>query len=269
MKRELFNCDYCTIERFNSETQEFINLSFSCETLAHWKQHITRPKHNINIARNNNLEANLVVECKSCNGIFTNSQYTQHRFRNQLLWITKDPIYKDCSCNNFVYGGKRFENLNVLKAYAENRYDSGRKKNDYIPKPKTIKSFADRAEPLRSKMKAKEAKEEKEDNEKKEQAKPKQLKETKIIGTIEDEEFIQHELQMNIVEQVDDEFNELNNINTNDDKSDFNIKPLWDEEDMCYECGKPDNSFREYPIKKLENWDIDMCNCEDSDTDED
>ena len=175
MKRELFNCDYCNIEKFNSETQEFINLPFSCATLAHWKQHITRPKHNINIARN------LVVECKSCNGIFTNSQYIQHKNRNIILRWTKDPIYNDCSCNNFIYGGKRFENLNVLKDYAENRYDSGRKKNEYIPKPKTIKSFADRTEVLRSKIKE---------------------KETKTIGTIEDEEFIQKELQMDIVEHV-------------------------------------------------------------------
>ena len=259
MKRELFNCDYCTIEKFNSETQEFINLPFSCATLAHWKQHITRPKHNINIARNNNLEANLVVECKSCNGIFTNSQYIQHKNRNIILRWTKDPIYNDCSCNNFIYGGKRFENLNVLKDYAENRYDSGRKKNEYIPKPKTIKSFADRAEPLRSKMKEKEAKQ------------PKK-KETKTIGTIEDEEFIQKELQMDIVEHVqaeqpeEDEYEDETPMEKKKrERNDMDNPPIFDDDDMCSNCGLYQNFIVEYEEEKLKRYNIKICSCDDSD----
>ena len=79
MKRELFKCNYCEIQKFNSETQEFINLPFSCGTLAEWKQHLKRPKHNTNVARNNNLIDDLIVECKHCNGRFTKEQYNHHK----------------------------------------------------------------------------------------------------------------------------------------------------------------------------------------------
>jgi len=95
MKRELFRCDYCDIQKFDSETQTFIKLPFICGTSAQWKQHIQRPKHCLNIVRNKNLVDDLVVECKHCNGIYTKEQYQIHKNRNIMLSWSKDPIYKD------------------------------------------------------------------------------------------------------------------------------------------------------------------------------
>ena len=115
MKRELFRCDYCQIQKFDSETQNYINVPFICDTSAQWKQHITRPKHCMNVARNDNLVDDLVIECKHCNGRFTKEQYKEHKAHNSLLWVSNNAIYKDCSCNNFIFNGKRFENLALLK----------------------------------------------------------------------------------------------------------------------------------------------------------
>ena len=152
MKRELFSCDYCDIEKFNSETQQFENVPFVCETLAHWKQHTKRIKHCLNVERNNNLEDDLVVECKHCNGIYTNDQYRRHKERNNLLWVSKSfAIYKDCSCNNFCYGKKRFESIQEVREYAnvKDKYSYGKdKKTNYTKKvyDKALEILNDRQE---------------------------------------------------------------------------------------------------------------------------
>jgi len=255
MKRELFRCNYCEVQRFDSETQTYIDLPFSCGTLAEWKQHISRPKHCVNVARNKTLEDDLVVECKHCNGIFTKAQYQQHKSINQLLWINTSPMYKDCSCNNFIFNNKRFENLITLRAYAENRYDNGRKKAKVIVKPKKIKSFADRAEPLKKlveKKKDKEAKKKAEKAEKKNNIvmdiKP--MKE-KIIDSDED---------------IMNEFNKLNGIeDKNKNKLDITIEPVWDNDDWCNDCNKYTNEYKEYPKEKMKRWNIDLCLCGETD----
>jgi len=254
MKRELFRCDYCEIERFNSETQEYVKLPFACGTLAEWKQHITRPKHCMNVARNDNLIDDLVIECKHCNGRFTKEQYEKHKNRNIMLQWSNDPIYKDCSCNNFVYNNKRFETLAELKAYAECRYDSGRKKYEYIPKPKKIKSFSERGEQLKKHVEKKEEDKKKKKAEKNPIALPlpkKIINETPITMTIEDE------------------FNKLNNIkDKNEDKNDSSIKPIWDSDDICCECGLVTNAWKEYPQEKLDRWEVKVCECEDSESED-
>jgi len=243
MKRELFRCDYCEISKFDSETQTYIDLHFSCGTKAEWLQHISRPKHCLNVARNENLEDDLIVECKHCNGIFTKKQYEKHKNRNIVLWWSKDQIYKDCSCNNFIYNGKRFETMELLKVYAECRYDNGRKKYIYTPKPNKIKSFKERGEELKKNLEEKA----------KEPNAVQPLKE-KVIG--------------NITMSIEEEFNELNGLEEKvDQKTDLNIPPIWDSEDICCECGKPDNSFREYSEHKLKNYRVSLCDCEDSDSD--
>ena len=251
MKRELFSCDYCDIEKFNSENQQYENVHFVCETLAHWKQHIKRPKHCLSVVRNKNLEDDLVVECKHCNGIYTKEQYQIHKNRNIMLSWSKDPIYKDCSCNNFIFNGKRFENLALLKEFAENRYENGRKKYEYIPKQKVLKSFADRGKAIINNVQEKEKKRVK----RQPPIEEKKVKENPITMTIEDE------------------YNKLNNIkDTKQDKNDYNIKPIWDSEDICCECGLNTNVWREYPIEKLKKWEVNLCECEEdtaSETDED
>ena len=79
MKRELFKCNYCEIQKFNSETQEFINLPFHISNIDNLLILKKRPKHNTNVARNNNLIDDLIVECKHCNGRFTKEQYNHHK----------------------------------------------------------------------------------------------------------------------------------------------------------------------------------------------
>ena len=68
---------------------------------------------------------------------------------------------------------------------------------------------------------------------------------------------------------IEDEFNELNGIEDKDDKYDLNIKPIWDSEDICCECGKHTNAWKEYSIEKLKLWEVVMCECDDSDSDYD
>jgi len=225
MKRKLFRCDYCEIEKFDSETQTFINIPFICDTKQQWIKHIKRPKHCLAVARNNNLEDDLVKQCRHCDSVFTLEQYQRHKNHNTIYWISKNnPLYKDCSCNNFIYNGKRFETLLELRVYAENRYENGRKKVEYIPKEKKVVSFKDRGEAI------------KQQHEKTlEKKKPKNKEQPNELTEVE---------------------------KLKEDRLDLNIKPIF--EDYCNECGKPDNFIANYPIEKLERWEVDVCKCGDS-----
>ena len=272
MKRKLFSCNYCDIEKFNSESQEYENIPFYCETLAHWKQHISRVKHCINIERNKNLEDDLVVECKLCNGIFTNPQYKKHKSKNLILFWTKDPIYKDCSCNNFCYGKKRFETLQELREYVniKEKYSYGKdKKINYTKKEydKALEILNDRQEhenklqQIRQQNENKMRKELEEKKEKEKKAKEQENNRKKnLVKPIKE----------NIQLTIEDEFNTLNGIEEKvNPKTDLNEPP--DFCDFCGDCGKPDNSISEYSIEKLERYNIDICDCEsdeDSDSDE-
>ena len=262
MKRELFSCNYCDVEKFNSENQEYENIPFYCETLAHWKQHISRVKHVLNIERNKNLEDDLIVECKHCDGIFTKVQYKKHKNINQLLWVSKGFSYtKDCSCNNFCYGKKRFESLIELRKYVDikEKYSYGKdKKINYTKKEydKALEILNDRQDhenKLREIRQQNENKMRKELEEKK--AKEAKYKKKTIVQPIK--EKIIDNIEMNI----EDEFNKLNGIEEKvNPKTDLNEPP--DFCDFCEECGKPDNSISEYSIEKLERYDTDVCDCE-------
>jgi len=233
MKRELFRCDYCEIEKFDSETQTFINIPFICSTLAHWKQHIKRPKHCLSVERNNNLEDDLIKQCKHCDGVFTLEQYQRHKNHNTIYWISKNnPLYNECTCNNFIYNGKRFETLIELRTYAENRYENGRKKVEYIPKEKKVVSFEERSNAIKQK----------------EEDKQNKKKEPNIKIKIE---------------KPKEKIEELSVEKLKENRLDLNINPIF--EDYCNDCGKPDNFIANYPIEKLERWEVDVCNCGDSD----
>lgn len=233
MKRELFRCDYCEIEKFDSETQTFINIPFICSTLAHWKQHIKRPKHCLSVERNNNLEDDLIKQCKHCDGVFTLEQYQRHKNHNTIYWISKNnPLYNECTCNNFIYNGKRFETLIELRTYAENRYENGRKKVEYIPKEKKVVSFEERSNAIKQK----------------EEDKQNKKKEPNIKIKIE---------------KPKEKIEELSVEKLKENRLDLNINPIF--EDYCNDCGKPDNFIANYPIEKLERWEVDVCKCGDSD----
>ena len=284
MKRELFSCDYCDIEKFNSETQQYENVPFVCETLAHWKQHTKRIKHCLNVERNNNLEDDLIVECKHCNGIFTQDQYKQHKQHNQLLWASKSFSYtKDCSCNNFCYGKKRFEKLQELREYVniKEKYSYGKNKNiNYTKKEydRALEILQDRQEhenKLNEIRQENEAKLRKELDEKRakealtlQDKKKKPILSTAVVAKQKKEKVIAMPPIDNITMSIEDEFNELNGLEEKEDpKIDLNTPPIWDSEDICDECGKPDNSFREYSEHKLKNYKVSLCDCEDSDSD--
>lgn len=163
MKRNLFFCDHCNIEKFDSETQDFVKIAFECNTLAHWKQHIRRPKHNKCVAKNYNFDN--MIECKHCDGLFNKEQYALHKERNQLLWSMKgsNELLNECSCNNFVKGDKRYPNIKELIVCNENRYENGRKKYEYTPKPKQIISFKEQGEKLLDSVEKKEKEKENEE----------------------------------------------------------------------------------------------------------
>ena len=275
MKRELFSCDYCNIDKFNSETQEYENVPFTCETLAHWKQHIKRPKHCLNVARNKNLEDDLVIECKHCNGIFTKEQYKHHKERNKLLWVSKSfTIYKDCSCNNFCYGKKRFETLQEVREYADikEKFSYGKNNNiNYTKKnyEKAVEILQDKEthenklneirihnqNKMRKELAEKQAKEEKERLEKIKKNREPPVEEKK-------------EEETPITMTIEDEFNKLNDVKDKyKDRNDASIKPLWDDDDICCECGLITNVWKEYPQEKLDRWEVKLCECEDSDSD--
>jgi len=231
MKRELFRCDYCEIEKFDSETQTFINIPFSCNTKQQWVKHIKRPKHCLAVARNNILEDDLVKRCNYCDGLFTLEQYQKHKNHNSVYWISKNSnteYYKECSCNNFIYNGKRFETLIELRTYAENRYENGRKKVEYIPKEKKVVSFKDRSEAIKQKHE--------------------QSKEKTMLSDFND------------YKDKDEDISDIEKLKEN--RLDLNIKPIF--EDYCNECGKPDNFIANYPIEKLDRWEVDVCDCGDS-----
>ena len=294
----LFFCDNCNIEKFNSETQEYEFVAFECQTKHNYIRHMTTKKHLYNVIHSSNLDDDHVVECKHCTTIFTNIQYKQHKERNQLLWCMKatNPIYKDCSCNNFIFGKKRFTTINELKEYSTIKeiYTYGQKNPQigYTRKnyDKAIQILRDKEDhevklmeagkrrdiEMMEKYKEKKAKEE----EAKKKLKEKKNK-TKIIGTIEDEEFIHKEIQMNIVEQPEEEHvkaeqpDELEEEETPMEKkkrerNDLCIPPIFSDEDLCCNCGLYQNFIVEYEDEKLKRYNITICSCGESDvTDED
>ena len=72
---------------------------------------------------------------------------------------------------------------------------------------------------------------------------------------------------------IEDEYNALNDIkDKHKDKNDYNINPIWDDDDICCECGLNTNVWKEYPTEKLKKWEVKLCQCEEdtaSETDED
>ena len=197
MKQNLFFCDCCEIEKYDSEIQMLVDVPFQSTTLAHFKQHLKTKKHSLNKAISDNLTDECRVDCMKCNQSFSKKQYEAHLERNKLLWLLKSDVneYKDCSCNNFIYNGKRFSDVKVLKSYTENRYSSGRKKEIYKPKPKQIKSFSDRGEAIKKYEKKKET--QREDRKKKKEQEQENIKmeistdeETEAETEEEDDNFL-------------------------------------------------------------------------------
>ena len=109
----------------------------------------------------------------------------------------------------------------------------------------------------------------KELEEKRAKEKEKKKKPTKPIKIVKPTEIvvpIKEKIIDNITMSIEDEYNKLNGIIKKENpRTNLNEPPIWDSEDICCECGKPDNSFREYSDYKLEKYEVSLCDCEESD----
>tara|TARA_R110000772_G_scaffold81715_1_gene173668 strand:- start:33 stop:884 length:852 start_codon:yes stop_codon:yes gene_type:complete len=275
--RYVFYCDSCYTTK-NGIRKELdpdsvesciYRQPFRCIKKEQWGKHLKTEKHIRNITNANNIKDELLNECKHCGVRLDDRSYKIHTERNYMYWASKGFSYtKDCSCNNFILDGKRFNTFGALRDYdnIKENYSYGKdNKIDYRKKlyDEAHKIVEDKENHIKDMLEARKRSEEnmrKKLEEKKEKEKENQEKKVKKIIP----------LQENIQLTIEDEFNTLNGIEEKvNPKTDLNEPP--DFCDFCGDCGKPDNSISEYSIEKLERYDIDICDCEsdeDSDSDE-
>tara|TARA_R110000803_G_scaffold93103_1_gene160593 strand:- start:719 stop:1549 length:831 start_codon:yes stop_codon:yes gene_type:complete len=268
----LFFCDYCNIEKFNSETQEYERVAFECKTKHNYIRHINNKKHIINTLKNNHLEDEEVTTCKHCTNLYAKDQYKLHQERNNLSWGYKGrgDMYSEISCNNFIYSNKRFNNVRDLKDYIESqrrsRYWKTQEKKQKILE-KGVKFFDSEAEFLK-KIDEKRAEQKRKIEEKRMEKKKKQEeKENKkkepivknIEMVIEDEVEEVEEVEEVVEEEYDDE------TPVERERNDCNIPPILDDEDKCANCNLYQNYLIQYKQEKLDRYNIKICECPDSD----
>ena len=282
----LFFCDSCFVEKVGSRKEDPDSLEthiyrkpFMCMKKDAWLKHIKTPKHIKNVVIYNNTKDEYVSECKHCKIRMDSRSYYIHKERNQLLWCMKatNPIYKDCSCNNFISHNRRFNNIESVRDYSNmyENYSYGNNNINYTKKNydkaielmknkedhevKLMEAGKRRDMEMMEKYKEKKAKEE----EAKKKLKEKKNK-TKIIGSLEDEEFIHKEIQMDIVEHVEEE-EETPMEKKKRERNDLCIPPIFSDEDMCSNCGLYQNYLVEYEDEKLKRYNITICSCGESD----
>lgn len=290
----IYYCDSCYTEKNgvrkdldpDSVNTAYYRQPFRCVKKEQWIRHLQTNKHIRNVATSNNIKDELINECKHCLVRLDDRSYKIHTQRNYMLWASKCFDYtEECSCNNFILEGKRFNTFEALRDYKKTKdsYTYGKQqKIDYRKAmyDRANKVLEDREnhvkellearqrseEKMRKELAEKRAKEAKELEEKRKQ----KAKEKQRQPPIEEKIIKENPITMTI----EDEYNKLNNIKDKDeDKNDCNIKPIWDDDDTCCECGLHTNVWKEYPIEKLKNWEVKLCLCEDetdeSETDED
>ena len=280
----IYFCDSCYIEKSgvskefdpDSVNTNFYRKPFSCVKKEHWEKHIKTDKHIKNIAFHNNLRDDIINECIYCDVRLDDRSYSIHKKRNELMWIGKNAGMdwaKDCSCNNFIYNGKRFNDVKILRNYydTKHKYSYGKDNNINYKKlhyDKAIEILNNKAEHIkrlqesrkkidereRKKYEEKVKEREKRDNERKQ-------KKDANKKMIEKEIKSNRQYIMNETPSNDDELSEVEKLR--EERLDLNIKPIF--EDYCNDCGKADNFIANYPIEKLERWEVDVCKCGDSD----
>jgi len=274
MKESKYNfyCDSCYTEKSgvrkdldpDSENTCIYRQPFRCIKKEQWTRHLKTNKHILNISNANNLKDELVHECKYCNVRLDDRSFKIHTQRNYLLWASSHMDWaKECSCNNFILNGKRFNTVGALRDYytTKEKYSYGKDKNiDYRKKlfDQANKILQDKEKYQEQMIEARKRNEEKMKKQV-EDRKAKQalaLKEKRKEKEKEEEE--ENQLQLTI---EDIEYNKLNGIEDKvDPKTDLNEPP--DFCDFCEDCGKPDNTLHKYSIYKLEKYEIDICDCE-------
>ena len=281
----IYFCDSCYTEKSGvskdldpeSVKTNFYRKPFSCVKKEHWLKHIKTDKHIKNIAFHNNLRDDIINECIYCDVRLDDRSYAIHKKRNELMWIGKNAGMdwaKDCSCNNFIYNGKRFNNVKMLREYYDikHKYSYGKdnninyKKLHYDKANEILNNKAEHIKRLEESRKKIEERERKkyekkvEQREKREKERKQKKEENKLM--IEKDIKSNRQCIMNEIPLYNNgELTELEKLK--EDRLDLNIKPIF--EDYCNECGKPDNFIANYPIEKLDRWEVDVCNCGDSD----
>tara|TARA_R110000851_G_scaffold331732_1_gene506374 strand:- start:13 stop:870 length:858 start_codon:yes stop_codon:yes gene_type:complete len=278
-------CDFCKIDKFNSETQEYQSIPFECYGSAKYIAHINTKKHILNTVISKNLTDDLVVKCKHCSVIYTKEQYKLHQQRNSLFWSMRYK-YTQSSCNNFTYEGKRFINIPTLNDYMEHstKYKRQRyEKNKIFEAAAQIIENKDKwekelhaarlrnAEKQRATFAVKKAKEELKEQEKKlkKTQKPKSKKTTAEI--LADEVVGEPNIKMKIKPILDERYGKDAWLETplekeRRERDDCNIPPIIDADDLCLDCGYTQNFIIEYPIEKLKRYSINTCRCSDSES---
>jgi len=272
----MFFCDSCYTEKDGIRKDldpDSVNTCvyrqpFRCVKREQWLRHLKTDKHCRNVATNNNIKDELINECKHCHVRLDDRSYKIHTQRNYMLWASKGFDWtKDCSCNNFIYEGQRFNTFGALREYMNNKqmYSYGKqKKIDYRKKlyDEANKILEDKEKHVKQML---EARQRSEDKLRKELTE-KRAKEAKEI----EEKRKKKADKLPTVEQpitmtIEDEYNKLNDVKDKyKDRNDASIKPIWDDDDMCCECGLVTNAWKEYPQEKLDRWEVKLCECEDS-----
>lgn len=275
--RYVFYCDSCfttkngTRKELDPDSVEtcIYRQPFRCVKKEQWVKHLKTEKHIRNITNSNNIKDELVNECKHCGVRLDDRSYKIHTQRNYMFWASKGfPYTKDCSCNNFILDGKRFNTFGALRDYynIKQNYSYGKdNKIDYRKKlyDEAHKIVQDKENHIKEMLEARQRSEANmrkkiEEKKAKEQEQAKQKKKNMV-------QPIKEKIIDNIEITIEDEFNLLNGIEEKvNPKTDLNEPPEFC--DFCGDCGKPDNSISEYSIEKLERYDVDICDCETDDS---
>ena len=137
----MFYCDSCYIEKDGIRKDldpDSVNTCvyrqpFRCIKREQWLRHLKTDKHCRNVATANNVRDELIHECKHCNVRLDDRSYKIHTQRNYMLWACNGMEYtKECSCNNFILNGKRFNSFGALREYYNNKQKYSYGKDDKI-----------------------------------------------------------------------------------------------------------------------------------------
>jgi len=110
-QNNLYWCDHCSITTLDSEGVEGVEY-YGCYSQQAYAKHIKTPKH----LKSKSLIVDGVT-CDECNKTFTVEGYATHKERNKSLWeCHKTKEIANMTCNNFCLGKKRYESVNGYKA---------------------------------------------------------------------------------------------------------------------------------------------------------
>tara|TARA_R110001632_G_scaffold205712_1_gene329535 strand:+ start:172 stop:1020 length:849 start_codon:yes stop_codon:yes gene_type:complete len=274
--KDLYWCDRC-YKDIVDENDIVKRIYFSCYSNQQWANHLNTKKH---------IKCCLKVEedsekvcCKYCNKNFTKEGYEVHKKRNDKLWEgQKNGGFKNIKCNNFFTKNKRYENFND--------YCSGTDPN----KPKVRRTAVGKISPITNIVRAKN-KNNKNYIKVEEEDYDKDLeycnKCNKVL--INDSNYtdlqIQEKFNLDMCNCVEEVVQPTENKIINPTKNiplvverrsdgltltieeiDTTEKPIFI--DHCYDCNK---GIMDLAISKriYDLWEMDYCDCDDSDSDYD